>query len=104
MDAVNDRIVAWVRTIFPMFWTLVVGFLVTRIPVLAPAQDWLSGLGEGLLTLGIGAVVYPVLRWLEARMPNWLARILMGSVKQPTYVPPAPEAGGVTGASGEGTL
>jgi len=31
------------------------------------------------------AVVYPLLRSLEAKLPDWLTRVLMGSAKPPTY-------------------
>ncbi|TDP97635.1 hypothetical protein [Labedaea rhizosphaerae] len=89
MDTLNDKVVAWLRTVWPIAWAALIAWLVTRIPVLAPVAGWLDGLGDQVLTLVIGAAVYPLLRWLESKVPSWLSRILMGSAKQPTYVPPA---------------
>ena len=87
MGAVNERLVAWLRTVFPVGWAALIAWLVTRIPVLEPVRDWLAGLGEPALTLLVGAVVHPVLRWVESRpwLPDWLTRVFLGSAKPPTY-------------------
>lgn len=96
MEAVNDKLVAWLRTVVPVLWSAVVAWAVTRIPALSGVQGWLDGLGAPIAMLVVTAVVYPVLRWLEARLPDGISRLLTGSAKQPTYV--APTAGAHTSA------
>jgi len=55
--------------------------------------DALDGLGGILVVPLVLALVYAGLRWLEQRVPPWLAAVLLGSSSQPIYVPP-PERGG----------
>lgn len=81
----NDRLVAWLRTIFPIGWSALVAWLVS-LGLPDSVTSWVSGLGDGVLTLTVGLVVYPVLRWVEARLPDGLSRLLMGSAKQPAYM------------------
>jgi hypothetical protein len=82
----SDRLTAWVRTVVPALWSALVAWLVSL--GLPPAvTNAAAGLVEILVVpVALGAV-YAALRWLEKRVPPWLAVVLLGSAKTPIYSP-----------------
>lgn len=76
------------RTVVPYVWGLVVTWLITLLPVLAPLEDQLLGLATialPILAAVISAAWYAFWRWLEPRLPDWLTRAVLGSAKAPIY-------------------
>lgn len=81
----SDRLVAWVRTVVPTLWSAVVAWLVSL--GLPPAiTEAIAGLGDVLVVPVVLGAVYALLRWLEPRLPAWLAVLLLGSPRTPVYV------------------
>lgn len=80
----SDKIVAWLRTVLPGVWAALVAYVAT-LGLPTWVTDILGNATEQVVGVVVLAVVYPVLRWLEARTPDWLSRLLMGSAKPPTY-------------------
>lgn len=82
----SDKLTAWVRTVVPTLWSALIAWAISR-GVPEGVTSAVSGLVEPLLVpVALGAV-YAGLRWLEPRLPTWLAVVLIGSPKQPTYEP-----------------
>jgi hypothetical protein len=80
----SDRLTSWVRTVVPALWSALVAWLVSL--GLPPAVTGaVSGLVDVLVVPAALAVVYALLRWAEPRLPAWLAVLLLGSAKAPTY-------------------
>ncbi|MGW1678485.1 hypothetical protein [Saccharopolyspora sp. NPDC002376] len=83
----SDQLTAWLRTIVPAAWSALVAWLIT-----AGAPDWLTDpLGDAGPTLVVPfvlATVYALLRWAEPYLPLPVARVLLGSARQPIYTPP----------------
>lgn len=76
------------RTVVPYLWGLVVTWLITLLPVLAPLEEQLLGLATialPVLAAVISAAWYAFWRWLEPLLPVWLTRAVLGSAKAPTY-------------------
>lgn len=80
----SDRLIAWVRTTVPALWSALIAWAATR-GVPQGVLDAVGGLVEPLLVPLVLAAVYAALRWLEPRLPAWLAVVLLGSAKTPTY-------------------
>jgi hypothetical protein len=80
----SDKIVAWLRTVLPGAYSALVAYFVT-LGLPTWVTDLLGDASEQVVGVVILAVVYPVLRWLEVRTPDWLSRLLMGSARPPTY-------------------
>lgn len=80
----SDRLTAWVRTVVPTAWSALVAWLISH-GVPTAVTDAASGLVEPLLVPLVLAAVYAALRWLEPRLPAWLAVVLIGSARTPTY-------------------
>lgn len=80
----SDRLTAWVRTVVPALWSALVAWLL-GLGVSPAVLSAVGGLVEPLLVPLALAAVYAGLRWLEPRVPAWLAVVLMGSTKTPTY-------------------
>ncbi|GGU84959.1 hypothetical protein [Lentzea flava] len=81
----SDTVIAWLRTVVPGAWAALISGLVS---LGAPAYltDAL-GNATGLVVLPIVlGVVYPLLRKIEASLPDWLTRILLGSAQPPSYL------------------
>lgn len=79
------------RTVVPYAWGLVVTWLITLLPVLAPLEDQLLGLATialPILAAVLSASWYAFWRWLEPKLPIWLTRAVLGSAKAPTYTHP----------------
>lgn len=80
--------VSIVRTIVPAAWAWLVGQLLIALPVLEPLREQLLAYAEPLaafLSVLVFAAWYALMRWLEPRMPEWLAKVLFGSSKRPVY-------------------
>lgn len=80
----SDRLVAWVRTVVPTLWAALVAWLVSlKLPT--AVTEAVAGLGDVLVVpVALGAV-YTLLRWLEPRLPAWLAVLFLGSARRPSY-------------------
>lgn len=76
------------RTMVPYVWGIIVGWVLSIVPVLEPLRADLLAYGN-LAVPVIAAILaglwYAFWRWLEPRLPDWLTRILLGSAKAPTY-------------------
>lgn len=81
----SDRLTAWVRTVVPALWSTLVAWLVS-LGLPPSVTDALAGLGDVLVVPVALAVVYAALRWVEPRVPRWLAVLLLGSPRTPTYL------------------
>jgi hypothetical protein len=80
----SDKITAWLRTVVPALWSALVAWLISR--GLPPAvTDALAGLVDTLVVPAVLAAVYALLRWVEPRLPVWVARLLLGSARPPSY-------------------
>ncbi len=84
MSGLGDRLVSWLRTVVPGLWALVIGWLV-GLGLPDSVTGAVDGLGRMVLIPAALAVVYPLLRAVEARMPPWLTRLLLGSNQPPRY-------------------
>jgi len=76
------------RTVVPYLWGIIVTWLITVLPVLAPLKEQLLGLAIialPVLAAVISAAWYAFWRWLEPRLPDWLTRAVLGSAKAPVY-------------------
>lgn len=83
-----DRVVALLRTVVPSAWGALIVWLLSLVdwpPTVEQTISTQAGLITGLVTaLAIGAW-YALWRWLEAHLPAWLVRIVLGSASTPTY-------------------
>lgn len=82
----SDYIRSIIRTVLPGVWSVIVLQLV-KLGLPDAAAGWLSSspVVEKATDLVALAAVYAFVRWVEPRLPAGLVRILLGSVKQPTY-------------------
>lgn len=83
----SDKLTAWVRTVIPGLWASLLVYLAS-LGVPAGVLDVVGPLGEIVVyPLALGAL-YSGLQWLQSRpwLPRWLAVLLAGSAKTPTYV------------------
>lgn len=80
----SDKLTAWVRTVVPGLWSALVAWLISL--GLPPAVTGaVAGLADQLVVPVVLAAVYAALRWLEPRLPGWLAVVLIGSARTPAY-------------------
>ncbi len=80
----SDKVIAWVRTVLPGLWA---GLLVA-VGIPGETVAALGVVGEIVVYPVVLGAVYALLQWLQTRVPTWLARVLAGSEKTPTYVDP----------------
>ncbi|GAA3890646.1 hypothetical protein GCM10022243_64410 [Saccharothrix violaceirubra] len=89
----SDRFIAWLRTVVPVAWSALVAWLISL-----GAPDYLTnalgGAAELLVVPVLVGVVYPIARKIEARLPDWLTRVLLGSAKPPIYPGTRPPSDG----------
>lgn len=82
-ENVGDLGTSLIRTYVPVLWGYLLTFVATRFP------DFYVALDNPALVLAVGGVVtaawYTLWRKLEPHVPGWLTRLLLGSVKAPTY-------------------
>lgn len=79
---------SFIRTMVPIMWSAVVGWLLMLIPALEPVRELLLDQSDTLVLFIGGAFAagwYALTRWLEPKLPDWLSGILMGSAKTPEY-------------------
>lgn len=89
MRPLSDLAVAWLRTVLPAGWAAGVAWLVTWGAVPDTITDALSTPGAtAVATTIILGLLYPVLRWLEGRLPAWVTRLLLGATTPPVYPRP----------------
>ncbi|WP_457948326.1 hypothetical protein ACTAQI_20385 [Pseudarthrobacter sp. alpha12b] len=88
----SQFLTAVLRTVIPSLWGSFITWAVLLLPVLAPLQDYLlsqSDVVTTAVTSAVTAVVigawYATWRWLQPRLPVWLARAVLGSAKTPSY-------------------
>lgn len=82
----SDRTISIIRTGVPVLWTTFLAWLVS-LGVPGGLAEMLSGVGVLLVPVAV-TVVYAAQRWLEPRLPRWLAAVLLGSSRQPLYPTP----------------
>lgn len=90
--ALSDRAVSYLRTFVPVWWgalvTLALAWVTPHLPgtVSAALADLLrSEAALAVITAAAIAVWYWVWRRLEAHVPDWLVRIVLGSALTPGY-------------------
>lgn len=84
MNRLGDRLVSWLRTIVPGLWALGIAWL-AGLGLPDSVTGAMDGLGQMVLIPAALAVVYPALRAVEAKLPPWLTRLLLGSNQPPSY-------------------
>ncbi|GHG97529.1 hypothetical protein ACFORH_42935 [Amycolatopsis roodepoortensis] len=84
MTRLGDRLVSWLRTIVPGLWALGIAWLV-GLGLPDSVTGAVDGLGQMVLIPAALAIVYPLLRAVEEKMPPWLTRVLLGSNQPPNY-------------------
>jgi len=82
--SLGDRLVSWLRTIVPALWAGAIGWLV-GLGLPTSITTAVDGLGQMVLIPAALAIVYPLLRAVEAKLPPWLTRLLLGSNQPPSY-------------------
>lgn len=81
----SDKVIAWLRTVLPGLWATLVTYVMVHFALPDGLGVVLNSFGEMVAFPAVLAVVYPILRWLEARLPDGVSRLLMGSARPPTY-------------------
>jgi hypothetical protein len=80
----SDRFISWLRTVFPVAWSALIAWLASLcVPTFITGA--LGAAGELVVLPIVLGVVYPLVRWIEPRLPAWLTRVLLGSARPPTY-------------------
>lgn len=81
----SDQLTSVIRTTVTGWWAAVVAWLV-RLGLPAEVVEWASAAADVVIVPAVLAGVYAAIRWAEPRLPSWVARLLAGSVRQPTYL------------------
>lgn len=84
MTGLGDRLVSWLRTVVPGLWAAGIGWLV-GLGLPDSVTTAVDGLGQMVLIPAALAVVYPLLRAVEAKLSPWATRLLLGSNQPPSY-------------------
>ncbi|GGJ55581.1 hypothetical protein [Glutamicibacter ardleyensis] len=94
-------LISILRTFIPYVWGIVVGSLLSAVPVLEPLREQLLAYGD-LAVPVIAAILaglwYTLWRWLEPKLPVWLVRVVLGSAQAPSYDTGGYEPEGTLGA------
>jgi hypothetical protein len=87
-QSVSDYLTSVIRTAVPVLWGALITYLITLVPAVAHIVDPANvvGLGPAVAAVLAGAW-YALMRKIEPMLPAWLTMIVLGSNKQPTYVP-----------------
>ncbi|HET6286364.1 MAG TPA: hypothetical protein VFG15_06400 [Amycolatopsis sp.] len=80
----DDRLVSWLRTIVPGLWAVAIAW-VAGLGLPDSVTSAVDGLGQMVLIPAVLAVVYPLMRAVEAKLPPWATRLLLGSNQPPNY-------------------
>lgn len=93
-DALDDRVVALLRTAVPTLWGTLVAALLTSAAGRLPAElgDALAAVLRSdvviaLVTVAAVAGWYAAWRWAEPHVPAWIVRLVLGSARTPSYAP-----------------
>lgn len=80
---VRDLGLSYLRTAVPLFWGYVLTWLAMRAPAVHDLLDqpYVTALVTALVTLAW----YAVARRLEAMLPAWLTRVILGANTAPVY-------------------
>lgn len=68
----------------PALWSALIAWLIS-LGLPEAITNALAGIGEQVLVPIVLAGVYALLRWLEPKLPPWLAKLFFGSSRPPTY-------------------
>lgn len=80
----SDQTRAWLRTVVPGVWAAIIaGAAALGVPNWI--TDPLGGVAETIVVPIVLAVIYPLLRSLEGRLPPTATRVLLGSAVPPAY-------------------
>lgn len=84
-------LISILRTFVPYAWGIIIGAVLSAVPVLEPLREQLLASGDAAVPV-IAAILagawYALWRWLEPKLPDWLTRAVLGSAKAPTYDAP----------------
>lgn len=79
----SDKVVAWLRTAVPIGWGALVAFLLSRFPAV---HDLLVNPAVTMVVTGLVVTGwYSLWKWLEPRIPAWMARFVLGYDVPPVY-------------------
>lgn len=84
MTGLGDRLTSWLRTVVPALWAAAIAWLV-GLGLPEAVTSAVDGLGQLVLLPVALAAVYPALRAVEAHLPPWATRLLLGSNQPPSY-------------------
>lgn len=85
MSPLSDKAIAVLRTLVFGAWMLALGWLMSKVAIPEVFAVQVDALGQAGITWVLMSVLYPLLRKVEAKLPPWLTRLLLGSNKAPTY-------------------
>ena len=90
LKALQDSVIAAVRTAFPAWWIGIVIWAAAKIPAVDHFKDWLYGPAQALVLALLVYGVRLLFGYVEKRkwLPDWVAVILLGNAKRPLYVAP----------------
>jgi hypothetical protein len=90
-QSLSDYVTSIIRTVVPFAWGLLITYLVSLLPgvapTLLPAMPVVLGWGP-VIAGAIAAGWYALMRKIEPKLPAWLTVIVLGSNKTPAYVDP----------------
>lgn len=83
VPSVREWGLSWLRTAVPVAWGFVVTFIATYIPAVHDllANPYVLAAVDAAVT----TIWYGLFRWLEAHLPPWLTRFVLGANTMPTY-------------------
>ena len=90
-QSLSDYVTSIIRTVVPYAWGLLITYLLSLLPGVAPAllPAVPVVLGWGPVIAGaIAAGWYALMRKIEPTLPAWLTVIVLGSNSQPKYLAP----------------
>lgn len=83
-------LISILRTFIPYAWGIIIGSVLSAVPVLEPLRDQLLAYGDlavPVIALILSGLWYTFWRWLEPKIPAWIVRLVLGSAKTPIYEP-----------------
>lgn len=88
-QSVSDYVTSIIRTAVPYAWGLLITYLLSLIPGVAPsllpAVPVVLGWGPAIAA-AIAGVWYALMRKIEPKLPAWLTVVVLGSNSQPKYL------------------
>lgn len=83
-------LISILRTFIPYAWGIIIGAILSAVPVLEPLRDQLLTYGDlavPIIAAILAGLWYAFWRWLEPKIPAWIVRLVLGSAKTPNYEP-----------------